>query len=39
MTTKKDIPWSFIKFSKLILQGNDGDHMGEYACGYCGLKC
>ena len=38
MITKEDILWSFIKFSQLILQGNDGGHMGEFACGYWGLK-
>ena len=38
MITKEDMLWSFIKFSQLILQGNDGDHMGEFACGYWGLK-
>ena len=39
MITKEDLLWSFIKFSQLILQGNyDGDHMGEFACGYWGLK-
>ena len=31
MITKEDMLWSFIKFSQLILQGNDGDHMGEFA--------
>ena len=38
MITKEDMLWSFIKFSQLILQGNDVDHMGEFACGYWGLK-
>ena len=38
MITKEDMLWSFMKFSQLILQGNDGDHMGEFACGYGGLK-
>ena len=38
MITKEDMLWWFIKFSLLILQGNDGDHMGEFACGHWGLK-
>ena len=29
---------SFIKFSHLILKGNDGDQTGDFVSGYWGLK-
>ena len=38
MITKEKMPWSFIKFSQLILKKMYGDQFGEFACGYWGLK-
>ena len=38
MITKEKMPWSFIKFSQLILKKMYGDLFGEFACGYWGLK-
>ena len=32
------IPWSFIKFSQLILKGDVRNQFGEFVCGYWGLK-
>ena len=38
MITKGKMPWSFIKFSQVILKKIYGDQFGEFVCGYCGLK-
>ena len=41
MITKEKMPWCFIKFSQLILEGiiMYGDQFGEFVCGYIlGLK-
>ena len=38
MITKGKMPWSFIKFSQVILKGNVGDQFGEFVCGHWGLK-
>ena len=32
------MPWSFIKFSWVILKKIYGDQFGEFVCGYWGLK-
>ena len=38
MITKGKTPWSFIKFSRVILKKIYGDQFGEFVCGYWGLK-
>ena len=38
MITKGKMPWSFIKFSQVILKKIYGDQFGEFVCGYWGLK-
>ena len=38
MIIKEKMPWSFIKFSQLILKKMYGDQFGEFTCGYSGLK-
>ena len=38
MITKGKMPWSFIKFSQVILKKIYGDKFGEFVCGYWGLK-
>ena len=38
MITKGKMPWSFIKFSQVILKKIYGDQFGEFVCEYWGLK-
>ena len=38
MINKRNMPWSFIKFSQVVLKKIYGDQFGEFVCGYWGLK-
>ena len=38
MITKGKMPWSFIKFSQVLIKKIYGDQFGEFVCGYWGLK-
>ena len=37
MINKGKMPWSFIKFSQVILKKIYGEQFGEFVCGYWGL--